>query len=95
MATATSRAVNQQRVGHPVLNLRGSLSFFAKMHEYVDRSAVFSLAVHNDVKMHRMPVVEPEYTPGLIDLVIFQSGALEWLKCGRDITWQTLLAQIF
>jgi hypothetical protein len=51
---ATSRAGDHQRVGHPVFNLRRSLSFFAKMHEDVDRSAILRLAVHDDVKMHRM-----------------------------------------
>jgi hypothetical protein len=46
-------AVNQQRVGHPVLDPRRRLSFFAKMHEYVNCSAILSLAVNNDVKVHK------------------------------------------
>ena len=48
---SASRASKHEWVGHPVLNLRGSLPFFAKMHEYVDRPAISSLAAHDDVEM--------------------------------------------
>jgi hypothetical protein len=52
---AAIRAVNDQRVGHPVFNLRGSLSFLPEMQEYVDGSAILSLAIDNDVEVHRLP----------------------------------------
>ena len=40
-------------MGHPVLNLGRRLSFFAKMDEHVNRSSILSLAVHDDVKLHK------------------------------------------
>ena len=57
------------------------------MHEDADRFAILRLAVHEDVKMHRMSAVEPEYMPDLIDLLIFQRVALEWCKSVRGVIW--------
>jgi hypothetical protein len=50
------------------------------MHEHVDRPAILSLAVYNDVDMHGMPVVQPEYMPASDRFVNLSKRGIGWAQ---------------